>query len=313
MYLQDNGLQLDAEGHAFFARELEHIKAKRFDTLYADLQARDLFPVSNEGGSGITSITYQSFDKTGEAKFIGNNAKDLPRADVHGKEITHKVDEIGISYGWTMKEIAASARTGRSLPDQRAKAAHRSVEELVNTTAYFGNQELGLPGFLSNTDIPIETIAADGTGSTTEAANKTPAQVYRDVTGVLNSIFENSKMRERPNTLLVTVALHSYLTETRMADGTDTTILQYLVKNSRFLKSIDDVVPVNELEGAGVGGTDRMVAYTRDPDKIQLEIPAELQYLPAQEQGLEMIVPGWLSISGTVVYYPLSAAFADGL
>lgn len=311
-YLTDNGMQLDDLGTAFFKRELEIIKAQSYDVIYPDLPARSLFPVNNEGGTGVTSITYQSFDMTGKAKIINGGAKDLPRADAGGREITNPVRELGIAYGWNVKEIAASARAGRSIDRQRSNAANRAIEEAVNDIAFNGNVEHGLPGFLSNPDIPIGP-ATDIGGGVTEWSSKTPVQIYEDCTALLKSIFINSKMAERPDTLLLPPTQWSILIETRMADGTDTTIAQFLVKNSPYLNSLDDIIPVNELAGAGTGGVDIMVAYTRRPDKLQLEIPAEMQYLPAQEQGLEMVVPGWLSICGVVIYYPLSASIIEGI
>lgn len=311
MYLRDNGLQLDDLGAAFFQRELELLKTQTFDVVYADLPARDLFPVNNEGGFGITSITYQSFDKTGKAQIINGGSKDLPRADVGGTEITNPVREIGISYAWTAKEVAAAGRTGRPIDRQRAEAANRSVEELVNSIAFFGETNHSMPGFLSNANIPTSTVVNPGGG--TEWATKTPDQIYFDIADLLTDIFENSKMREQADTLLLPRDKYSLIASTRMASGTDTTILQYLVRNNPYIASEANVIPVNELTGAGTGGADIMVAYTRRPDKLQLEIPAELQFLPAQEQGLEMVVPAWLSICGVVVYYPLSAAIAEGI
>ena len=76
---------LDADGAVFFQRQLEHIKARSYDVRYAELKARTLFPVSNEGGPGVTTITYRTYDQVGAAKIINAYADDLPRADVAGK------------------------------------------------------------------------------------------------------------------------------------------------------------------------------------------------------------------------------------
>lgn len=310
-YLKDNGLQLDDLGANFFARELEHLKSQTFDVVYADLKARDLFPVNNEGGFGITSITYQSFDKTGKAKIINGGSKDLPRADAGGKELSNPVREIGISYAWNVKEIAAAARTGRPIDRQRADAANRAVEELVNEIAFSGNADHGLPGFLTNPNIPTSTVTDPGGG--TEWVNKTPSQIYFDMVDTVNDIFTNSLMREQADTVLLPPAQWSLIASLRMADGTDTTILNYFADNNPWGITRDSVIAVNELTGAGTAGADIMVAYTRRADKLQFEIPAELQFLPPQEQGLEMVVPGWNSICGVVIYYPLSASIAEGI
>ena len=58
----------DADGAVFFQRQLEFIKAKSYDVLYAELKARQVFPVSMEAGPGVTSITYRTYDQAGAAK-----------------------------------------------------------------------------------------------------------------------------------------------------------------------------------------------------------------------------------------------------
>lgn len=301
---------LDDVNGAFFQRELELIKSQSYDTLYADLIARNLFPVSNEGGFAITSITYRSYDKVGAAKLINNYAKDLPRADVGGKEITIPVKEIGTSYGYTVKEIAASQMVGRSLDQQRANASRRAVEEEINDIAFNGRADADLPGFLSNPNIPTVTVV-DGASGTAFWNTKTPDEILFDINDLFGDIFENTKMKERADTLLLPPAQWNYIASTPRASNSDTTILMYVVQNSPFLASMESVIPVNELVGAGTAGVDIMVAYTRRPDKLQLEIPGELQYFAPQEQGLEIVIPGMSSIAGVNVYYPMSAAIAE--
>lgn len=303
---------LDDVQAMFFQRELELIKSRSYDVEYADLIARTLIPVSNEGGLAITSITYRTYDKVGAARLINNYAKDLPRADVGGKETTIPVKEIGISYGYTQKEIAAAQLTGRPLDQRRADAARRAVEEKINDIAYNGDADGGLPGFLSNANIPLVTVV-NGASASPLWTSKTPDEILFDINDLFGDIFENTKMKERADTLLLPPGQWNYISATPRASNSDTTILQYIVKNSPFLKSENDVIPVNELVGAGTAGADMMVAYTRRPDKLQLEIPSELQFLAPQEQGLELVVPGQSSIGGVNVYYPLSAAFAEGL
>lgn len=302
----------DAVNAMFFQRELELIKARSYDVKYADLIARNLFPVSNEGGFAITSITYQVYDQVGAAKLINAYAKDLPRADVGGKEVTIPVKESGISYGYTVKEIAAARMTGKPLDQRRANAARRANEELINDIAFNGRADAGLPGFLSNPNIPAITVV-NGAGGTPEWTTKTPDEILFDINDLFGDVFENTKMKERADTLLIPPAQWNYIASTPRASNSDTSILSYVVKNSPFLKSVDDVIPVNELVGAGTAGVDIMVAYTRNPEKLQLEIPGELQFLAPQEQGLELVVPGWSSIGGVNVYYPLSAAIGEDI
>lgn len=307
-----NGI-MDADGAFFFQRQLEHIKARSYDVRYAELKARMLFPVSNEGGAGVTSITYRTYDQAGAAKIINAYADDLPRADVAGKETTIPVRSVGISYGYNLDEIQSSQLTGSSLDQRRANAARRSNEQVVNDVAFFGDATSGLPGLFSNPNIPTGAVVNPGSG--TAWVNKSPDEILFDINDLFADIFETTKMVEQGNTLLLPAAQWSYIMSTPRASNSDTTIAQYVAANSPYLTSIDDIIPVNECAAANNPEltADAMVAYDRNPDKLQLEIPVELEMLPVQQKNLEFVVPGRSRLAGLNIYYPLSLAIATGI
>ena len=308
----NNGI-LDADGAFFFQRQLEHIKARSYDVQYAELQARMLFPVSNEGGPGVTSITYRTYDQVGAAKIIQAYADDLPRADVAGKETTIPVRSVGISYGYNLDEIQASQLTGAALDQRRANAAMRSIEQKVNDVAFFGDAASNLPGLFDHPNIPSGSVVNPGSG--TEWVNKTPDEILFDVNDLFADIFETTKMVERGNTLMLPPAQWSYISSTPRASNSDTTILMYLVQNSPYLSNVNDIIPVNECSASDNPelSADAMVAYDRNPDKLQLEIPVELEMMPVQQKNLEFIVPGRNRLAGLNIYYPLSLAIATGI
>lgn len=304
---------LDADGAFFFQRQLEHIKARSYDVRYAELKARQLFPVSNEAGPGVTSITYRTYDQVGSAKIINAYADDLPRSDVAGKETTIQVRSVGTSYGYNIDEIQAAQLTGAPLDQRRANSAMRSVEQVVNRVAFFGDATSGLPGLFSNPNIPTGNVVNPGAG--TEWVNKTPAQILFDINELFADIFETTNMVERGNTLLLPPNQWSYIMSTPRSENSDTTIAQYVAQNSPYLNSIDDIIPVNECAAANnpLLGSDAMVAYDRNPDKLQLEIPVELEMMPVQQKNLEFVVPGRSRLAGLNIYYPLSLAIATGI
>jgi hypothetical protein len=305
--------QFDADGAVFFQRQLEYIKSKSYDVKYADLKAREIFPVSNEAGAGVASITYRTYDQVGDAKIINGYADDLPRADAAGKETTIQVYSVGSSYAYNIDEINASRLTGVALDQRRANASMRAVEQFINKTAFYGDSDYGLPGFFSNANIPTGSVVDQGSG--TEWVNKSPDEILFDINEGASDIFDLTKMVERPNTLLLPPAQYSYIASTPRSANSDMTILAYSVANSPYLTSMDQVKPLNECAAANnpLLSEDAMVWYTLDPDKLQLEIPLEMEYLAAQVQGLEFTVPGRARLAGLNVYYPLSANILTGI
>ena len=93
----------------------------------------------------------------------------------------------------------------------------------------------------------------------------------------------------------------------------DKTILKWLVANSPYLSSEADVIPTPELAGAGAGGTDRMMAYDYDSDKVVMHIPKPLIFTEPQRKGRGFEVPGTYKCGGVEFRYPGSARYADGI
>ncbi len=312
--------QMDADSTAFFARQLEYVKAQTYDKRYAELKARALIPVSNEGGPGIDSITYYQYDMLGVAKIIGAYANDLPRADVRGKMFTAPVHEAADSYGYTIRDIAKARFAGIPLEQRKANAALRAIEELVNKIAWFGDSEHNLPGFFTQPNVPAEAVADSGTGNSPLWINKTPNQILYDMNQVANSVMSNTKGVEQPDTLLLPLTQFNYIASTPRSDLSDTTILDFFLQNNPYIKNVEwlnELTYDASVPGSGASGLgfneDMMVAYRRDPDKIELRIPQDFEQLPVQEQGLEFIIPCRLLIGGVVMPYPLSANFAYGI
>jgi len=308
---------IDADGAFFFQRQLEYIKARSYDVRYADLKARTLFPVSNEGGRGITSIVYRTYDQAGVAKIVNAYADDLPRADVAGKETRVPVRLVADSYGYNIKEIEAAQLTGEPLDQRRANAARRAIEQVVNNVAFFGDSISGLPGLFDNPNIPIGPVVDPGPGTTwaDKIGAGLPDAVLFDVNDLFADIFEVTKGVETPNRLIIPPAQWSLIMSTPRSPNSDTTIAQYIANNSPYINSVADIEWANECTAANnpLLSEDAMVAYNKQPDKLELSVPVEMEFLTVQEKNLEFIVPGRLDLAGLIIYYPLSLAIATGI
>jgi hypothetical protein len=300
---------LDSAETMFFARELESLKAQTYDVIRAPLKAFELIPVSTDAGAGAESIVYEQYDETGIAKIIANYADDLPRADVKGKEFVARVKSVGDSYGYSLQEVRAARFAGKPLEQRKANAAARAQREVWNRIAFFGDAANGLPGWLSNANVPNAPVVA-GAATTLTWATKTAAEILKDLNDAVNGVVDLTNGVEQPDTIVMPIAQYTRIASTPAGTGTDTTILQYFLTNSPFIKNVEWA---NELKGAFTGATDGFIVYTRSPDKMTLEMPQMFEQLPVQERGLEYVVPCHSRIAGTLIYYPLGQRFAYGI
>lgn len=302
--------KLDAGESAFFKRELEYVKSKSYDTQYKQLKGLLLIPVSTEAGEGATEITWRKYTGVGFAKIIADYAKDFPKVDVYGEEVTSKVKGIGASYGYSIEDIRRSQMTGKRLDQRKADMAKRAIDEKINAIALTGDSASGLNGFINASGITEYTVLADGTGSSKLWSAKTPDQIARDITGLVSAVMVPTAGKEVPDTLVLPLTQYNLIANTRMGSYNDTTILQYVLKNSPAIKQIEWL---SELTGAGVSGTNRMMAYAKDPMKLTLEIPRPFEQFEAQQQGMEFQIPCHAKCGGVLIYYPLSIAYGDGI
>ena len=142
-------------------------------------------------------------------------------------------------------------------------------------------------------------------------ALKSAANILADMHLVANTVVNQSKGVELPDTLLHPRSRYLYVASTPWSTGNDgRTILEIFLQQSQYIKNVDWL---NELETAAVGGGARMVAYRRDIEALSLEIPQDFEQFDPQARNLEFVVPCHQRVGGVIVYYPLSAAFADDI
>jgi len=322
-FLEDEGLLIHANGKpmytgdgldsaVFFARELTAIKARSYDVQYAELKYRQVFPVSNEADPGAETILFYTYDKSGMAKIVTNYADDIPLSGVSGKETPIKVHSSTIGFILSTQELRAAAMAGKSLRDMKMNNAVRGHEELFNEIAFFGSDPYGLLGLFNNPNVAIGNVP-NGAGGFPEWVTKTADEILEDMFSITDEQWSDTLMIEQPDTLLLPPFQYKYIMRTPRSTVSDTTIAQFFVANSEFISSMDQIIPVNECTGAGSGGADVMVAYRRSPDKMQLEIPMELQWLSEQRKNLALQIPGEGRIAGLNIYYPGSVSIEQDI
>ena len=300
---------LDASENVFFSRQLELVKTKTYDRKYPNLQARSFVPLDPELDNAVETIRLRSYTQVGIARLIASYADDLPRADVKTDDQIFSVRSIGTSYGYNLQEIRASQRAGTSIDQKKAAAARRATEVVIDRILALGDSASGLTGLLNVPNALSYTVPADGTGASALWTNKTPALIIRDMVGICEFIVTQTNEIEAPNMLLLPRPQYTLIRTTRFDSNSDKTILQWFQAQYPGVS----VNPWYRMTGAGAGSTQRMMAYTMDPDHMQGAVPQEFEQLPVQERNLEFVVPCHARVGGVQCYYPLSVAYGDGI
>lgn len=300
----------------FFARELDHVKAKTYEKQYPQLSALACFPITSEVHEGAETTTYYCYDITGMAAIINNYAEDLPRVDVKGESHTAHIKSIGDSYGYNVQEMRASRMAGKSLDARKGIAAKRASDYMVNKIAFAGDEKHNLMGIFSEgNDIPhyvLSTVEVDGV-QYTDWAHKTADQILDDINNMQKFTDKITMSVEKPDTLALPSYIYMDLATRRIPD-TETTVLSFIKEHAPYLKNFESMA---ELQDTAVdvnpGGKNVAFMYTKDPEKFSLEIPLPFQQYPAQISKLETEIPCEARTAGLIIYYPLSMLLAFGI
>lgn len=303
----------DAGESIWFARQLDYVKGQAYDVKRPPLAAMQLFPIANDIPEGALTVTYRQYDSVGAAKLIASYSDDLPRSDVKAREFTSPIRGIGISYGYNTREIRHARMAGVPLDTKKMMAARLGHDETINRLAWFGDADAGIPGFLTNPNIPGYAVPADGAGgggSSKLWVNKTADQVIRDMNGIVNQVYTQSKTVHRANELWVPPSQYAYISSTPRSATSDTTILEFFLRSNPFVQR---VVPVLELQGALSGPLDTMVAIDNNVENYQMVVPMMFRQYSPQERNLEWVIPCESETGGVIFTYPFAAALADSI
>lgn len=306
----------DAQANlSFVLSQTEHVESEVYAVQYTDIQYPELLPVDTSAPDFATAVTYMTKNRTGEAKWISGSADDVPLVGLEFDKDTQAIESAALGYRYTFEEIGQAQMLGIPLSSEMAMAANRGAEELVERVAITGDTTKGFQGLINNTNVTAAT-APNGAGASPLWTNKTSLEILKDVNDIVSGVWTGSKTVELADTLLLSPERLAYIASTPLSADNPMTIMRFIMENNLYkLKSGKDlkIGTCLELTTAGSGSTQRMVAYRRSPDVLKFHMPMAHRFLPAQNVGLAIEVPGILRIGGTDIRKPGAMRYLDGI
>lgn len=309
-FLTPNKIRTDVGESVFFTEQLNYIQARVYNYEYPQRKAFRLIPVDTSAPDGAEFVTYTQFQSVGRARIINSYADDAPNVGLQAVRITQPVISLADCYRYSFQEIRAARMANLDLDSRLAIAAREAIEQEMNDLAFGGDQTTGLVGFLNNPSVPTYQVPNDGVGVSTLWINKTPEQILRDMNQAVINIVANTNGVERPDTLLLPLAQYMYIYSTPRSPNSDTTILDYFLENSEFIRSVEWVP---QLAGAGPNGADVMIAYRNDLTKLAMQIPMPFMQHEPQARNFEWVINCEARFGGVTILYPLSMTIAYGI
>lgn len=299
----------------FVTSQTSLIESQVYRYRYPDLDYASMIPVETSGNEWVKSVTYFSMDRAGRADWINGNGKDIPVVGTEMEKHETQVYTAGIGYSYGFEEVNQARMLGISLDTEKANAARRAYEEMIYRVAFEGDSTKGFEGLFNYTGVPVQSIAADGTGDSALWSSKTPDQIIRDVNSMLTGMHSATNTVEMADTLILPVERFQSIASTRLTD-TNMTVLEFIRQNNVYTAMTGSSLDIRGMRGLlnqGSGSTARMIAYRRAPDVLKLHIPMPHRFLPVQTEGLQFSIPGVFRLGGLDIRLPKAVRYGDGI
>jgi len=303
---------------SFLIRQASLIEPTAYAMRYQEIQYASLIPVDTSAPEWIQSVTYFSMDGVGKAEWFNGNAQDVPKVELTREKFETSVSMAAIGYGYTLEELGTAQLLGMNLSSDKATLARRIAEEKIDAVAFVGDTAKGLTGLVNSSTPTATTAPADGTGSATTFASKTPDQVLRDINGQLTGIFTGTLGAEIADTILLPYSVLLDLSTRRIDAVNQTTILEWVERNNIYTRTTGQALTIRGVFGyldtAGAGGTKRMVAYRRSPEVLKMHLPMPFRFMqPWQTGPIKFDVPGIFRVGGVDIRRPKAVRYLDGI
>lgn len=173
---------------------------------------------------------------------------------------------------------------------------------------YIGDSAKGAKGLLNLSQVTP-------TNATKTWATSTADEIRASINQVLSNAWARSAYSKVPEDLLIPPEQYSFIASTIVSSAGNQSLLTYLETNTIAYHQNGkplNIRPVKWMKGRGVGGTDRMVAYTNDKKFVRFPM-VPLQSVPIQYRGLYQLVTYYSKLGAVEPVYPETLNYMDGI
>ncbi|MEA8802436.1 DUF2184 domain-containing protein [Klebsiella aerogenes] len=304
---------VDSSG-AFLIGELERLDQSlnlplTSQTWSRDIQLREDVSIADE----ISSFTNTTFAAAGTPNANGKNwisplATAIAGINVDIEKKGFPLELWGMELGWTVIELNAAAQVGRPIDTQKYDGMQLKWNMDTDEQVYIGDAAKGAKGLLNLSQVTP-------TNATKTWATSTPDEIRASINQVLSNAWARSAYSKVPEDLLIPPEQYSFLASTIVSSAGNQSLLTYLETNTIAYHQNGkplNIRPVKWMKGRGVGGTDRMVAYTNDKKFVRFPM-VPLQSVPIQYRGLYQLVTYYGKLGAVEPVYPETLNYMDGI
>jgi hypothetical protein len=306
---------IDSTG-AFLIGELERLDQTLHGPLASvtwsrDIDLREDVSIADE----TSSFTNSSFAAAGGASpngksWIGKDASAIAGIALDIGKTANPLTLWGMQIGWTIPELESAQKLGRPVDQQKFAGMQLKHNMDVDEQVYIGDTVLGVTGLVNNAAVTNLSNAVTGNWNTATAD-----QIVADINELLTSVWTASAYAYCPAELRLPPAKFGILVSRKVSDAGNISVLEY-VKQNTISNSINgrplNIQPLKWLFQRGTANADRMMAYTKEQDKVRFPM-VPLQRTPLEYRDIRQLTTYFGRLGVVEVVYPELIGYRDGI
>jgi len=304
---------VDGSG-AFLVGELERLDQNLNMPLVGytwsrDIELREDVSIADD----ISSFTNSQFAAAGTPNpagknWIGKDSTAIAGVNVDISKTGFPLTLWGMELGWTVVELAAAAKVGRPLDTQKFDGMQLKWNMDTDEQVYRGDSQLGVKGLTNYAGAAV-------TNAPITWATSTADEIRTSINLLLSNAWAATGYTIVPRDLLLPPEQFALLSSIIVSSAGNQSLLTYLQNNTIAFHQNGtplNIRAVKWLKGAGVGGTDRMMAYTNDKKFVRFPM-VPLQNIPVQYRGIYQLTTYYGKLGAVESPYPETIAYMDGI
>ena len=306
------------DAYQFLRKELEKVDEQILEPLTGTDWPRDM-PVITGGGlvDSIASVDVTYASSGGEDDNLFYDAyNDIPviQADL-SKQIARTFN-FAEYMAFSVMEDEKMRKIGRDPIDFLNKGIRLHCDKVIDRNVYVGFRKVSSTGLCNNPEI-MRSSAATGAGGDTRWRTKTADEILDDINTALSAVWEANDCASDglPNHILVPVEHFGMLVTRKVSDDSERSILTYVLENNIAAQQGRQLVisACKWCSAVGTGGSDRMVVYMNQPDRICFNLTQPLRRMETETADLRIKIPYIAQFSEVRFLYSSTVRYMDAI
>ena len=293
----------------FMESQAAYIESRARMIMHGSIQYPSLVGIERSASPFADTITYYSWDGTADMIYLANRGNDYPIVEVEQAQHNVNIEHLGLAYDFSDREIGRAMLTDVPLPDRKTRIAFRVWEEKKDAIFISGDSAKGWDGFINNSNI----TPVNATATFTASSGVVIADIINEA---LNAVYDDTNQVRLADTLCLPVEQMNLIATKPIGDNANRSVLAYIRENNIYTQMTGNPLMIRtlrQLETAGAGSTDRMIAYAKDMDVLRFHVPQELQFLEPQRRADTYVYYGHGVLAGLEVMEPTAMRYRDNI